>query len=253
MTSMTSQSSNLPPLADDVLRIYFQRLESMECSSDILAAGKNLVINLKRVNTPDTVIFKELMALFPDVGCPLAQYQTVDNSYMAARRSEHPVRREAHEVASCADEEFVNKRQCIEVEWKAQREQTLATNLTTPPSTRDKKVKQDQSAIEPGQYVAAREDLSPGKFSHGGDAWVLAVHGTGGSIMCDVEYIKNTAGNRTREEKAVPLSRLTVKSCVWHEAQLLSDGHKRGSKRQQDQKEELKKPREKRKSRIQSH
>ncbi len=225
MTSMTPQSSNLPPL-DDVLRIYFQRLESMECSSDILAAGK--AINLKRENTPDTVIFNKLTALFPDVGCHLAQYQTVDNSYMAARRSEHPVRREAHEVASRADEEFVNKRQCIEAEWKAQREQTLATNLTTTPSTRDKKVKRDQSAINPGQYVAVTEDLSPGKFSHGGDARVLAVHGTGGSIMCDIEYIKSTAGNKTRKEKAVPLSRLTVKSCAWHEAQLLGDGHKRG-------------------------
>jgi hypothetical protein len=94
----------------------------------------------------------------------------------------------------------------------ARREQVLATHLTTPPPTNNK-VKEDQSAspVKPGQYVFVAQDLSPGKFSHGGEAWVKAVHGTGGSIVCDVEYIKNTGGNVTREEKAVPLSRLTVK------------------------------------------
>ncbi len=91
MTFMTQQSLNLRFL-DNVLRISFQRLESMECSGDILAVGRKLLKNLKRENTPNTVIFQELSALFPDVGCSLAQYQTVDNSYMAAQRLEHAVR-----------------------------------------------------------------------------------------------------------------------------------------------------------------
>ena len=93
MTTMTPQSSNtqcLPPL-EDVLRVYFQSLESMECSGDA-AVGKNLVNNLKRENASDEVIYKELTALFPDVGCPLARYKTVDSGYMAERRLEQAVR-----------------------------------------------------------------------------------------------------------------------------------------------------------------
>ncbi|KAI2498747.1 hypothetical protein MHU86_15758 [Fragilaria crotonensis] len=232
-STMTPQSSNLPSL-EDVLRIYFQRLESMmECSHDILTVGRNLVKNLKRENASNTVIFHELSGLFPNVGCPLVQYHKVDNSYIAAQRSEHAVRREAREVATRADAEFVNKRQCIEAERKTQREQTLATNLTSPPCSTSNKVNRHQSAIRPGQYVLVSQDLSPGKFSHGGEAWVLAVHGSQGSMVCDVEYIKCTAGNRTRGEKAVPLSRLTLKNCAWHAAQLSCN--KRGSKRLQEQ------------------
>jgi hypothetical protein len=58
--------------------------------------------------------------------------------------------------------------------------------LMTPPPTNNK-VKEDQSAspVKPGQYVFVAQDLSPGKFSHGGEAWVKAAHGTGGSIVCD--------------------------------------------------------------------
>ena len=150
---------------------------------------------------------------------------------MAAHRSEHAVRREATEVASRADAEFVNKRQCIEAERKAQHQQTLATNLTSPPAT--KSTIHSQSAIKPGQYVLVLQDLSPGKCSYGGEAWVQAVRGTGGSIVCDIEYMKNATGNKTRSETALPLSRLTVKNCAWHEAQLCHDSDKRGSKRKQ--------------------
>ena len=73
-------------------------------------------------------------------------------------------------MASLASTEFANKRQCIEAERKARREQTLATNLMTPPSTNNM-VKEDQSVIKPGQYVFVAQDLSPGKFSHGGEAF----------------------------------------------------------------------------------
>ena len=177
------------------------------------------------------MIFQELTALVPDAGCPLTWYTTIDGGCMVARHSEYALRREANNAATRADAEFVNKRQCIEAERKIQHEQTLAGTLTTPPAMKNTAQKDCQSAIKPGQYVLISQDLSPGKFSYGGEAWVLAVHGTGGRIVCNVEYIKNTAGNKTRREKAVPLSHLTVKNCVWHEAQLLCDGDKRGSKR----------------------
>jgi hypothetical protein len=222
MTTMTPQPLNTqqhPPL-EHVLQVYFHSLESMGRSDDA-AVGKNLVDNFKRENASHEQIYNELMALFPDIGCPLARYQTVDSAYMTARRSEQAVRREADEVACRADSEFVNKRICIEAERTARRVQTLATDLTTAPPISNS-VSKDQSAtpIKPGQYVIVTPDLSPGKFSHGGEAWVKAVHGTGGSTVCDVEYVKNAGGNITQQEKAVPLSRLTVKINAWHVASL---------------------------------
>jgi hypothetical protein len=113
----------------------------------------------------------------------------------------------------------------------------LATNLTTPPATNNtvQKQKGSQSAFKPGPwYVLISQDLSPGKCSYGGEAWVQAVRGPGESIVCDVEYIKNTTGNKPQAEKDVPLLRFTVnKSSAWHEAQLRQDSDKRRSKRQQ--------------------
>jgi hypothetical protein len=47
MTTTTPQPSDAPPL-DHVLQIFFQSLESMACSTDVIAAGINLVINLTR-------------------------------------------------------------------------------------------------------------------------------------------------------------------------------------------------------------
>ena len=155
---------------------------------------------------------------------------------MAARRSEHAVRHAANEVASRADAKFMNKRQGIEAERKALHKQMMVTNMTAPPSTKDK-LEHGRSPIKPGQHILVAQDLLPGKFLYGGDAWVHAVHGTGVSVVCDVQYIKNSSGNRTRDEKALPLSRLTVKNCAWHKAQLTAYiGTKRGSKRcQQEQ------------------
>ena len=84
-TIMMQQSSNLPPLLDDVLNLYFQRLENtMECPSHIVSVVKNLVHNLKRENATDKGIFHELVALFPQGGCPLEIYTTKDKDYMAA-------------------------------------------------------------------------------------------------------------------------------------------------------------------------
>ncbi len=109
------------------------------------------------------MIFKELKAFFPNVGCPLALYMTKDSGYMAARRSEHAVWRAANEVASRADKEFVNKWQCIEAERKARHKQMLATNVTAPPSTKEKS-EHGRSPIKPGQYALVAQDLLPGNF-----------------------------------------------------------------------------------------
>jgi hypothetical protein len=73
-------------------------------------------------------------------------------------------------------------------------------------------------------------DLSPGKCSYRGEAWVTAVHGSGGRTVCDVRYIESAAVNVTRKEKAVPLSRLTVTMPAWNSAHL-DDGGRRESKR----------------------
>ena len=57
-------------------------------------------------------------------------------------------------------------KESIEAERKAQRQQALATNLTSPPAT--KSTIHSQSAIKPGQYVLFLQDLSQGKCSYGG-------------------------------------------------------------------------------------
>ena len=104
---MTPQSSDisraqcLPPLKD-VLQVYFNSLESMGRLDDVVV-GKNLVENLKQQeNGADEQIYNELAALFPYVQSPLVQYERVDSGYMAARRSEQAVWREANDVSSRA-------------------------------------------------------------------------------------------------------------------------------------------------------
>ena len=64
-TSMTEpQSSTLSPPLDDVLNLYFHRLESaMNCTGDIIAVGKNLVRNLKQDNNSDETIFQAVGTL----------------------------------------------------------------------------------------------------------------------------------------------------------------------------------------------
>ena len=101
MTTPTPQSSNTqcPPPLEDVLRIYFHHLESRGRSNGgpDAAVARNLVINLQRENAGDGQIYKELKALSPDAGCPLARYIT-DSSYITARRSEQVLKRQADEV-----------------------------------------------------------------------------------------------------------------------------------------------------------
>ena len=60
------QSSTLSPPLDDVPNLYFHRLESgaMSCTGDMIAAGMNLVHNLKQDDTSDEIIFHELSVLF---------------------------------------------------------------------------------------------------------------------------------------------------------------------------------------------
>jgi hypothetical protein len=52
--------------------------------------------------------------------------------------------------------------------------------------------------------------------------------------VCDVRYIESAAGNVTRKEKAVPLSRVTVTMPEWHSAHL-DDGGWRESKRERQE------------------
>ena len=55
------QSSNLPPLLDDVLNLYFDRLENtMDRPGDVASpVGKNIVHNMQQKNMSDEAIFHE--------------------------------------------------------------------------------------------------------------------------------------------------------------------------------------------------
>ena len=198
--SMTEpQSSALSPPLDDVLNMYFHRLESaMSCTGDMIAVGNNLVHNLKQNYTSDETIFHELSVLFPQHGCPLTLYTTQDRDYMTARWSQNALLKEANDVSWRENSEFANKRQCIETERAARLLQTLSSSLTSPPATNYSFIRsqtQQSAVIKPGQYVSVEQDLSAGSCSHGGEAWVEAVHGTNGSILCNVEDVESTAGN----------------------------------------------------------
>ena len=57
--------------------------------------------------------------------------------------------------------------------------------------------------------VHVTEDLSLGKFSHCGNGWVEAVHGSGGNTTCDIRYVECAAGNCQHMEKGVPVHQLT--------------------------------------------
>ena len=131
------QSSTLSPPLDDVLILYFHRLESaMNCTGDIIAVGKNLVCNLKLDNNSDETIFHELSVLFPQHGCPLTLYTTKDMDYMTAHRSQNALLREANDVLCNANSEFANKRRCIKTKRAARLLQTLSSSLTScPPAT----------------------------------------------------------------------------------------------------------------------
>jgi hypothetical protein len=75
MTAVTPKSSKTqcsPPL-EDVLGLYFLGLDSMECLLDDPALGKYLVKSFKGENASNEEIYNKLMAIFPDVGCPLEQ------------------------------------------------------------------------------------------------------------------------------------------------------------------------------------
>ncbi len=154
--------------------------------------------------------------------------QKTGSDHMTAHRSQNALVREVNDILCSANSEFANKRRCIETERAARLPQTLSSRLTSPPATSYSFIQrqtQQSAAIKPGQYVSIEKDLSAGRYSHGGEAWVKAVYVTGGSILCDVQYVENTAGKITRTEKAVPLYRLTVKSCPWHEVQLQNQLH----------------------------
>jgi hypothetical protein len=85
---------------------------------DDAAVGKNLVKNFKGENACNEVTYKELTALFPDIGCPLLQYETVDTGYKTALLSDQAVQQIADKMAHHAKTEFASKRHCIEGERK---------------------------------------------------------------------------------------------------------------------------------------
>ena len=170
------QSSTLSSPLDDVLSLYFHRLESaMSCTGDMIAVGKNLVRNLKQDDTSDETIFHELSVLFPQHGCPLTLYTTKDRDYTTARQSQNALLIEANDILCRANSEFANKRRCIETERAARLLQTLSSSLTSPPAASYSFIQSQthQSAvIKPGQYVSVEQDLSAGSCSHGSEAWV---------------------------------------------------------------------------------
>ena len=180
--------------------------------------GKNLVRNLKQDNNSDETIFHELSVLFPQHGCPLTLYTTKDMDYMTAHRSQNALLREANDVLCNANSEFANKRRCIKTKRAARLLQTLSSSLTScPPATSYSFIKGKHNNLQQSRMdnTWVWNKICPHQA-------VIAVHGPGGSILYNVEYVESTAGNIAWTEKAVPLYRLTAKrqlSMAWGAAE----------------------------------
>ena len=65
------QSSTLSPPIDDVLNLYFHRLESaMGCTAGMIAVEKNLVCSSKQDDTSNETLLHEMSVLSPQHGSP---------------------------------------------------------------------------------------------------------------------------------------------------------------------------------------
>ena len=107
-----------------------------------------------------------------------------------------------------ATTEFSNKRKCIALEQATQSGHSNISELTTEMQT---PTAHRVIQIGVGCYVEVTEDLSPGKYSHGGAGFVREVHGDGAQRTFTVKYNASaTAGIDI--EKNIPYCRVTEKT-----------------------------------------
>ena len=124
-----------------------------------------------------------------------------------AKKAQKKIQKDAKAMAKEAALEADRKAKCLLFE-KGQRTEIDYDLVTPPPKLTMKEQTKGGACIFSGSYVLVEPDLSPNKFSHGGNGWVINFQGTGPHRTFTVRYDRcSTAGVAT--ESGIPYSRIT--------------------------------------------
>lgn len=209
---MAKQKQKLVPVPSlaDVLATYIKYVVREYYPGDTILERliQTYILHLQQLDATDDQIYDALEEMNPMLGNPLAFYETFvegeDDRHKAAAKAAAKAAREAEEAARQAEVEFVNKRQCTELEQETRDKQSAASNLTTA-NVNPLTVK---TGITVGDYVFVEADLSRGMCSYGGQGFVTAMDGDGATRMFTVTYDKY-ATHGGQKESFIPYNRIT--------------------------------------------
>ena len=119
-------------------------------------------LNLVNTNNNDATI---TMASSQRTSECAPEPQTMDSTYKEALESQKKAQKEARLAAVRAEEEFSNRRKCLDLERQARQSQTTELALLTTAKQTPRKFQ--MPVFGPGMYVEVEPDLSPGKSSNG--------------------------------------------------------------------------------------
>ena len=133
---------------------------------------RNFVKNQQHENVLEQDIYDGLSEMLPQFGNPLTFFTEIvmpyDDTIQMATVAQKSVEKEAKEVNSRAQNEFTNKRKCIELEREVRAKQTRTSETYGTYGGETYNYNQKFFETWPGEYVLVAPDLSPGKLLHGG-------------------------------------------------------------------------------------
>ena len=208
-------STTKEPSLCNVIDIYCKSaLASAENRVETEKSVRTFVADMQQKRAPTVSIYKGLATLCPLTGCPLKYYGTLraEKENKAATAAQKRVnKQEVSEATVRAQSELSNKRKCIALETNVRDKQSKISQLTTA-TAKLSKTSRIFGDIGPGCYAEVKEDLSPGKCSHGGRGYVVAIEGEGATKTFSVKYNQcATAGMSV--ERGVTYSRVTELDC----------------------------------------
>lgn len=203
----------ITPTLNDVIDTFCKRAiePTSEDPSQVTAMVRNFVKNQQHENVLEQDIYDGLSEMLPQFGNPLTFFTEIvmpyDDTIQMATVAQKSVEKEAKEVNSRAQNEFTNKRKCIELEREVRAKQTRTSETYGTYGGETYNYNRKFFETGPGEYVLVAPDLSPGKLSHGGTGFIL--HGEGAHRLFTVRYDEcATAGQSV--EKDIPYARITV-------------------------------------------
>ena len=173
----------------------------------------NYISNQRREEVDDDDIYSGIEEMLPLFGNPIDWfrdvYLTTSDTAKTAMKTAKKQRKAAVAAAADADKEFHNKKRCLEAETEKRQYQANISSLTTPTAKGAGSVLPTTyfGSIGVGVFVKVKQDLSPGKCSHGGSGFVTNVTGNGPSSIFTVKY-NDPSGGTT--ESNIGYARLTI-------------------------------------------